>query len=377
MTKKKLDFLVIGPLIPYRGGISDTNHSLIKSLQSLGLNVKSWTFKKLYPDFIFPGKSQFIKTPINSELIGERILNTLNPFEWSRNRRKLISLNPRYVIFRYWTPFLSPIYSSLAKNIPESIKKIALVDNWIQHEKRFFDSIFNKYFGNKMDFFITFSKNVSIQIKESGFVNVFNGFHPINNNLPEKITKKLAREKLNLSHKKKYVLFFGIIRKYKGLDLLIQSFSEDCIKDENIELIIVGEFYDNNKKYYNQINKLNLNSKILFDSEFVSNEKLRDYFCAADIVAQTYRSASQSGVTPMAYKYMTPMVVTNIDGLKDPIEIDKTGCVSDLNSRQIAKNIRLCLESSNYKMYINQFKKKSIKYNWDDFSLDLIKYVKL
>ena len=375
MKTKRLDYLIVGPALPYRGGISKTNHSLSKSLITFGKKVEIWTFKSLYPDFFFPGKSQYEEKEEETNLIIKRIFNTSNPLLWQKNIKSIIKLNPSFIVFRYWTPYLSPLYSTIAKNLPKSIKKIALVDNWIPHEKGILDTFLNKNFGRKIDYFVTFSKNVTEQITKNGFSNILTGFHPINSNLPKKISKKNAYNKLNLSSNYKYVLFFGIIRKYKGLDLLIRSFSEKIIRESNIKLIIVGEFYKNKNKYYNLINKLNLKSRIIIIPEYVNEETARDYFCLADLVAQTYISSSQSGVTAMSYNYKVPLLVTKINGLKDPIEVDKTGVVSNLNTKSISKSIIQILEKNNQKDIIDNIKKVCHNYHWDKFSYKLLNFI--
>ena len=374
MNKKKIDFIVIGPTPPYRGGISDSNNEFINSLTKLGLSTKIISFKKLYPDFFFPGKSQFIneKTKYKKH---NRILNTLNPLEWFKIRRQIIKINPKYIIFRYWTPFLSPLYSFISIKIPKSIKKIAIVDNWIPHEKSLTDKILNNYFGKKMDFFMTFSKNVSERIKKSGFKNTYSSYHPINDDLPDRISKKTARKKLNLIDDKKYVLFFGLVRKYKGLDILIESFSKDPVYKKNINLIVVGEFYDSIKNYKKLITKFKLNSKIILIPKFVDNYTLRNYFCASDLIAQTYRNASQSGVTPIAYKYNLPILVSDIKGLKEIILNDKTGCITKNDPALISQKIVYCMEKKNQKLFIDQISSNYLKYSWENFSLNLLNII--
>lgn len=375
MSKRKVDLIVLGPTLPYRGGISDSNTAFINSLLKLGLNIKVISFKRLYPNFLFPGKSQFINEKLKFKKF-ERKLDTINPFGWYRVRKLILKINPKFIIFRYWTPFLAPLYYFISKKTPQKIKKIAIVDNWIPHEKSLFDKILNYYFAKNMNLFITFSKNVSDRIKKSGFKNIYSLYHPINDDLPDKISKKKARKKLNLLEDEKYVLFFGLIREYKGLDILINSFSKNPVYKKKINLIILGEFYENINYYKRLINNLKLNSKVIMIPKFVDDFTIRDYFCASDLIAQTYKKASQSGVTPIAYKYNLPILVSNVKGLKEIILDDKSGCITKNNPDSISKNIVYCLKKKNQKLFIDQISSKYLKYTWKNFSLNLLNLLK-
>ena len=350
MARRKTEYLIIGPFYPFRGGISETNHLLFRSLKKRGVKAKKLSFEKLYPKILFPGKSQYYdKFETNYEDEKIRILHAYNPMKWKKTTRKIISINPRFIIFRYWTPFLSPFYSFVISSLPSKISKIALVDNWIPHEKFFFDNFLNNMFGKKIDLFLTFSENVGLKINKKYLKKIVTIFHPINFNLPKKISKKEACKNLQISEKFTYVLYFGIIREYKGLDILINSFANNVIKKENIKLIIAGEFYSKKEKYLNLINKLKLNSRIILDSNFISNNKIRDYFSVSDLLIQTYRSGSQSGVTPKAYYYETPILVSEINGLKEQIIKDSTGVTTKLNYDKISKKIMYCLNDNNQK----------------------------
>ena len=373
MAKRKTEYLIIGPFYPYRGGISETNHLLYHSLKKQGIKTKKLSFEKLYPKILFPGKSQYYdKFETNYEDEKIRILHAYNPMKWKKTTRKIISINPRFIIFRYWTPFLSPFYSFVISSLPSKISKIALVDNWIPHEKFFFDNFLNNMFGKKIDLFLTFSENVGLKINKKYLKKIVTIFHPINFNLPKKISKKEACKNLQISEKFTYVLYFGIIREYKGLDILINSFAKNVIKKENIKLIIAGEFYSKKEKYLNLINKLKLNSRIILDSNFISNNKIRDYFSVSNLLIQTYRSGSQSGVTPKAYYYETPILVSEINGLKEQIIKDSTGVTTKLNYDKVSKKIIYCLNDNNQKKFILNIKKNKTKYSWDNFSKKLI-----
>ena len=374
MAKRKTEYLIIGPFYPYRGGISETNHLLYDSLKKQGIKTKKLSFEKLYPKILFPGKSQYydkFETNYKDEKI--RILHAYNPIKRKKTIKKIISINPSIIIFRYWTPFLSPFYSFVISNLPKQITKIALVDNWIPHEKIFFYNFLNNLFGKKIDLFLTFSENVALKMNKKYLKKIITIFHPINFNLPKKISKKEACKNLKISEKFTYILYFGIIREYKGLDILINSFAKNIIKKENIKLIIAGEFYSKKEKYLNLITKLELNSRIILDSNFISDNKVRDYFCVSDLLIQTYKSGSQSGVTSRAYYYDTPILVSEINGLKEQIIKDDTGGITKLNFDKISKKIIYCLNNKNQKKFVLNIKKHKIKYSWDIFSKKLVK----
>jgi len=374
--KSKKKILLLGPAHPYRGGIADTQNAFAKSLQENGHEVILFTFTFQYPKFLFPGKTQLTSNPAPTKLNIQRKIHSCNPFNWAKTARAINQINPDVVFFRYWTPFLALCWQGIAKRLPNKIKTIALVDNWLPHERKPWDNLLNNYFGKKMDGFATLSGHVGEQISSVGFDKpVWFGFHPIADDLLPAISKEEARDRLDWPQGKKIVLFFGLIRKYKGLDLLIKAFSKPPLKDKNVLLAIVGESYEDQEVYKNLISKLALNDHTLTDFNFADMEKARNAICAADVVAQTYRSATQSGVTPLAYQYQTPIVVSDIPGLKAPILTDDSGSVSSINSEDISSKITALIETDQLKHHINQIKKALPKYRWKTFSENLMTFI--
>ena len=374
--KPKKKILLLGPAHPYRGGIADTQNEFAKSLQENGHKVILFTFKFQYPRFLFPGKTQLTNNPAPLELNIKRQIHSSNPFNWAETAKAINQIKPDVVFFRYWTPFLALCWQGIAKRLLSKIKLIALVDNWLPHERKPWDNLLNNYFGREMDGFATLSSHVGEQISSVGFDKpVWFGFHPIADDLLPAISKEEARDLLGWPQGKKIVLFFGLIRKYKGLDLLIKAFSKPPLKDKNILLAIVGESYEDQKVYKNLISKLELNDNTLTDFNFADMEKARNVICAADVVAQTYRSATQSGVTPLAYQYHTPILVSDISGLKAPILADDSGSVSSINPEDIASKIVALIETDQLKYHINQIKKALPKYRWKTFSEDLMTFI--
>jgi len=367
------NFILIGPAYPFRGGISNTNHELIREIQKKEKNSFIITFKKLYPKFIFPGKNQFSDEKKPSDINIERHITSYNPISWIKTAKRINELNPKAVIFRYYTPFLAPAYFFITILIKNKIKKIALVDNWIPHESFLLDNLLNKLFGIKMSGFITLSRNVSNQIESNFSKPILTLFHPINQNLPLPISKSDARKILKWPKERKVILFYGLIRKYKGLELLINSINEEPLKKNKIHLVIAGEFYESKEKYLKLITKNKLENRTTIYDEYINNDMTKQLFCASDAIVQTYHSSTQSGVTPLAYFYNTPVLVSNIDGLKDPILEDKSGIVSEKSTKEVSQNISKLLKNLNY--YTDNIKMAKSNYKWNKFVNELEKFI--
>tara|TARA_B110000003_G_scaffold56371_1_gene56427 strand:- start:14187 stop:15320 length:1134 start_codon:yes stop_codon:yes gene_type:complete len=372
---KRVDYLLVGPAYPYKGGIAETQNQLALSLKKIGKNVELFTFKMLYPDVLFPGKSQYTSEPKPDLLKIKRVIHSYNPFNWIRAAKKINESNPKTVIFRYYNPLLSFCYSGIISHLDKKIKKVALVDNWIHHEPKFYDRFLNHLFSRKIDSYITFSENVALEIKGQIHSNIFAGFHPVNNNLPKLIPKKKAREELNWDNKSPIILFYGLIRSYKGLDNLLMAFENPPLSLSNARLAITGEFYESKSKYQKIINKLNLKNKVYLIPEFSNNKSTQLYFSAADVVALPYKSASQSGVIPLAYHYETPILVTDLLGLKTPIKNDETGLVCLQSPIDISAKLMEMLKPNKNKIFKKNIKNSMKYYSWDQYSKHIINFI--
>ena len=364
MPEQRLDYLIIGPVAPFRGGIAETQYELATHLQMSGKKVQLLTFSKLYPKILFPGKNQKTKEKQQRSLKISESIHAYNTLKWAKVVREINQLNPRNLIFRYYTPFLAPVYGWLAKKTASQINKIALVDNWIPHERRALDSILNRFFGKQMLAFTTLSTSVATQIKIDFKQALWEGFHPINTQLLPPISKLEARKRLGWNQQQTTVLFFGLIRQYKGLELLIQSFTDKALDSHNTVLKIVGECYDNQKKYTELVNQLGLENTVSFDFEYKSLSDIQTLFSACDLVAQTYHTATQSGVTPLAYFYSKPLVVSDIEGLNGPIKKDKTGVCVQKTPKAIAEGIIELLDHNKYQKAKDNLKKSLPNYQW-------------
>ena len=372
---QRVDYLLIGPSFPFRGGIAETQNELAKSLISLDKKVKLFTFKKLYPNFLFPGSTQLTSESQPKGLDIETNLHSYNPLNWLKIARKINAINPKFIVFRYYTPLLAVCYFSIMFKLKKEIKKIALVDNWTPHEPKFYDIFLNKLLTKKIDSYLTLSNKIYEElIFESNF-NVFSGFHPINSFLPKKISKSKARKKLNWDINVPIILFYGLIRSYKGLDNLLIAFSKPPISLSNAKLAIVGEFYEPIKKYKLLIKKLKLEEKIYIIPKFADLNSTQLFFSSSDVIALTYKSATQSGVLPLAYNFEVPILTTNLLGLKTPIINDKSGLVCSNDPNEISKKLMEMLTLERKDFFIKNIKNSSKKYSWNEYSKQIINFL--
>ena len=358
-----IDYLIISSAYPYRGGISDSTHSLVNQMSNQNISSEVWTFKLLYPKLFFPGKTQYSQEVLKSNFKIVRQINTLNPINWILSARKINKIGPKKVIFRYWTPLLSLSYFTISCLLNNRTKVIGLVDNWTGHEKILFEGVFRRLFIKSCDSFISFSKNVGEKLKNSTNKEVLPLFHPINDDLPNKISKDEALSNLDLPSKK-YILFIGLIRKYKGVESLINAFHYVSKEHENLRLIIAGEFYDDINIYKTLIKRKDLEDKVIIDNDFLKSSKIRDYICISDLIIQPYKKASQSGITPLAYYYDKPLVVSNIEGLKEIIIEDQSGEIFSETPANMAIAIKNCINPESNRTYSNNIAKSKLKYSW-------------
>ena len=366
----KIKFLVFSAAYPYRGGISDSTHSLCNELIKSGVNTEVWTFSLLYPSFLFPGKSQYSNEGYVQNFKITRVINTMNPFNWVRVSKMANKIMPESIILRYWSPILVFPYFFIGLLLNKKIKIIGLIDNWDNHEKVLFEKLLRKFYLNTCNKFITMSDNVGRQVEKSTNKKVLSLFHPINLNLPKPKDKEKAKIHLGLSDKT-YISFVGLIRKYKGLETLIKSVK--LISRNDIRLIIAGEFYEPVDRYLSLINDLDLNDKIIIYNKFLDSKMIRDYICASDLIIQPYIKASQSGITPLCYLYDTPMVVSDIEGLKEVIHRDKSGAIFKETAESLSNVILESLDEDKLKSYKQNIKKSKTKYSWSSFVKELQK----
>ncbi len=362
---------IVGPAYPFRGGIADTNEAMARALQKEGHQVTIFTFTLQYPSFLFPGKTQLSEEAPPEDLQIKPCIHSLNPINWFTSARKINRYKPDLVVFRYWLPFMAPCLGTIARNLSEGIKKVALTDNIVPHEKRLGDRALTRYFVKPFDGFITFSNQVTEELRVFTNAPVLFHPHPMNDQLGAKLPKAEARAALQLEPQTPYVLFFGLIRRYKGLDLLIKAFGQASLKNSNIKLLVAGEFYESNERYKKLIEELALESVVELHEGYVHMSQISTYFSAVDLVAQPYLTASQSGVTPIAYWFETPMLVTNVGGLSELVPHDKVGMVVEKDPEAIAQSISDYFEEQKEATYANHIAIEKQVLSWEHFVGDL------
>jgi glycosyltransferase involved in cell wall biosynthesis len=363
------NLVIIGPAWPLRGGLAAFDEKLSSTFSQKGINSSIETFSLQYPQFLFPGKTQYSNQPAPENITIHVSINSINPFNWIKVGLQLRKVAPNLIIVRYWLPFLAPCLGTICRiaKSNHSTKVIAIVDNMIPHEKRFGDVLFTKYFANSVDGFLTMSNKVNNDVRFFSNKPTLVSPHPIFDHFGSPISKEDARKKLNIPNDRKLILFFGFIRKYKGLDLLLKAMATDEIKLAGIHLMIVGEFYEDATPYHELINTLGIKDKIHIVEGFIEDKEVKHYVCSADFIIQPYRNATQSGVTPLAYHFEKPMLVTNVGGLADTVPNNKVGVVVEPTVESIAKGIQTLYQNGE-QFYLPQIKIEKQQYTWEQMA---------
>lgn len=367
-----MKIIIVGPAYPYRGGIADTNESLCETFVEHGHQASIITFTVQYPDVLFPGKSQYRSESEPPDCTIERSIHTINPLNWVRVARKINRMNPDLVIVRYWMPFFAPSLGSITRLLNRNIVTIAMCDNVIPHEHRIGDGPLTRYFTGSFDGFITLSQTTLTELDQFTDKPRTSHPHPINTNLGEKVEKSTARAHLMLDPNRRYLLFFGLIRDYKGLDLTLQAMANPAVENLEVHLLVVGEFYEPREKYDALIEELNLQDRVTIVDQFIPTSDIKYYFSAADLVIQTYKTASQSGVSQMAYHFECPILVTDVGGLGEVVLHEQTGYVSDKDPARIAQHVSDYFQSKKMDAFQKKMQSEKHKYSWSSFTEEVL-----
>ena len=323
--------VIIGPAYPLRGGLATYNERLARAFREAGDEVRIVTFSLQYPDFLFPGQTQFSTEPGPDDLHIEVSLNSVNPFSWLAVGHRLRRERPDMVIFRFWLPFMGPALGTVARLAVRNghTRVVAITDNVIPHEKRPGDGPLTRYFLSACDGFVTMSRSVLSDLEQLGFGRkpALYRPHPLYDNFGPMKPKAEALAALQLPATTGYLLFFGFIRAYKGLDIMLEALADKRLAELPIKLIIAGEFYEDAAPYEALIRRYQLEDRIVRATDFIPNERVVDYFCAADLIVQPYKNATQSGVSQIAYHFERPMLVTDVGGLAELIPNGVVGYV--------------------------------------------------
>ena len=364
-----MNIIIIGPAHPLRGGLASFDERLARAFHQANDDATIYTFSLQYPNFLFPGTTQYSSEPAPTDIKIKVCINSVYPLNWIQVGNELKNLKPDIIVVRYWLPFMGPCLGTILRRVKinRHTKIIAITDNIIPHEKRAGDKQFTQYFIKPVDAFITMSEKVMKDLRSFTQKPAQQIVHPLYDNFGEKVNKATAREYLNINPNEKIILFFGFIRKYKGLDLLFEAMKilKQNSNDEigNPKLLVAGEFYEDRKIYDELINKLNIANQLILRTDFISDSEVKYYLSASDFVIQPYRHATQSGVTPLAYHFEKPMLVTDVGGLPDLVPDGKVGLVCEPTPASIASHIlRLYELGEDY--FLPHLREEKKKYSW-------------
>ncbi len=365
----------LGPAYPYRGGLAAFNERLAREFSSEGKDADIRTFRLQYPKFLFPGKSQFTESPPPEGIRIIRLLNSINPFNWIYTGLKIKRERPDILLVRYWIPFMAPALGTVARIVKSNNYTIviSIIDNVIPHEKRIGDKILTKYFIRSLNGAVVMSNTVLFDLKpfRKDFpVNLC--LHPLFDNYGKIVNKSEALAALNLDPAYSYLLFFGFIREYKGLDLLIKAFSDKRLRKQNLKLIIAGEFYENEAPYKNLVREFKLENEVLIYNHFIKDSEVALFFSAADLVVQPYKTATQSGITQIAFHFEKPVIVTDVGGLKEIVTDRKSGYVVKPDPDEVAEAIFDFFDNNRNSAFIKGIKQEKEKFSWNKMTASII-----
>lgn len=365
-----MHIVILGPAYPLRGGLANFDQRLARQFMSEGHQVTMYTYSLQYPGFLFPGTSQYSDEPAPKDLDIKVVINSANPLNWRKVGRELRQLRPDLIVVRYWIPYMGACQGSILRQAKKNghTKVVCITDNVIPHEKRPGDYLLTRYFLKPVDGFITMSASVEKDLKQLTSQPSRLVVHPLFDNFGEPADKGQARQQLDLPDGP-IILFFGFIRKYKGLDILLRAMK--VLKDKNSavipRLLVAGEYYGGKEEYEKLIQELGIGDLLIMRTEFIADSEVRWYLSAADFVIQPYRDATQSGVTPLAYHFEKPMLVTDVGGLPDLVPDDEVGVVTKATPESIAEGIeRLYARGEAY--FLPYLKAEKKRYSWARFS---------
>ena len=445
--------IILGTAYPYRGGLAAFNERLAREVLAEGENtqkgesanqendeVEVLTFTMQYPDFLFPGKTQYSDDPAPKDLTIRRVMNSINPLSWIRTGRMIRRMQPDLLIIKFWIPLMAPCLGTIARiakrggkkiknrgEISESsevsggrgvsessesresrgvsgnsemresrgvsgnsemresrgvsgnrevsggrvckrVRVVSVLDNVIPHEPKPWDGVLIRYFIRSVDGFVAMSESVRQDclrfISKKHPKTVALCPHPLYDNFGEIVDKTEARKQLGLPETGKILLFFGFIRDYKGLDLLLRAYADARLQNEQVHLVVAGEFYNNSETYYALEKELGLKQPVIWRTEFIPDEQVRVYFSAADLIVQPYKTATQSGVTQIAYHFRKPMLVTNVGGLAEIVPNGKVGYVTAVDPQAIADALADFCAREDSECFRTGIEEERQKYSW-------------
>ncbi|MGD1006603.1 MAG: glycosyltransferase [Ignavibacteriaceae bacterium] len=373
-----MKIIILSTAYPLRGGIAHFIGLLYKELVKTN-EVKVITFKRQYPSILFPGKSQIESGDTAEQIPAEVLVDSINPFNWLAVGLKIKKEKPGLLIFKFWMPFFAPCFGTISRLAKKNniTKVLTICDNVIPHEKKPGDIALTKYFFNVVDYFILLSEKVrnDLLTLKPGAKNKFLP-HPVYSNFGQAVNKNDAKQHLNITGDR-LILFFGFIRDYKGLDILLKAMA--LLKNDlNVKLVIAGEFYSNEHKYLKIIDDLGIKENLLMFTDFIPTSEVKYYFSAADCVILPYRDATQSGIVQIATNFCKPVIAANVGGLGEVIESGKTGFIVEKeNPEALADAIKKFYLENREKEFVENIAVEVKKYSWESFASGLFELIKL
>jgi len=371
-----MKIISLGPAHPYRGGPATFTDRLAQQFKAEGHSIEIVTFTLQYPGLLFPGKTQYSDDTPPEGIKITRLLNSINPLNWIATGLKIKKEKPDILLLRYWIPFIGPSLGSVARIVKSNqhTRVICIFDNVIPHEKRVGDKILTSYFANSIDGAIVMSQSVSDDLKLfRSDIPVILSPHPLFDNYGPKVLRDEALNALSLDHENLYILFFGFIRAYKGLDLLIKAFADSRLRNRKLKLIVAGEFYEDDAPYRSLIKEYSLEDEILFFDRFIKDDEVPLLFSVSELIVQPYKSATQSGVTQIAFHYEKPMLVTDVGGLREIVADGKCGYVVKPDPQSITNAIIDYFDNSKKPLLTEGVRQEKEKFTWDKMTRSVIK----
>lgn len=383
----EMRIVVIGPAHPLRGGLASFDQRLTRQFNSEGHQASIFTFSLQYPGFLFPGTTQYSTEPKPEDLDIEVCINSVNPLNWFKIGAQLKRLKPDLIVVRYWLPFMGACLGTILRQVKKNghTKVVCIADNVIPHEHRPGDKSLTWYFLKPVDAFITMSEKVLEDLRQFTGKPASLVQHPLYDNFGEPSSKEEAKQLLHLPNEP-IILFFGFIRGYKGLDILLRAmkilssqskdgYLQDAPGMPMPKLLVAGEFYEAKEPYEKLIQELQIDSSLILRTEFIADSEVRYYLSACDFVIQPYRSATQSGVTPLAYHFEKPMLVTSVGGLPALVPDDKVGVVVEPNPESVAEGIKK-LYNRGEAYFLPNLREEKKKYSWHQLTDSILTLAK-
>ena len=355
---------ILGPAYPYRGGLASIMETLARTFNGRGDSAEVLTFTVQYPSLLFPGKTQYTTDPAPEDLSIERVVNTTNPLNWIKVGRRLKRECPDIILMKYWTPFMAPCFGTIARIARSNghTKVLCQIDNVEPHEHHIIDKPCNHYYLGAVDGFVYMSEQVHQELLAYTSVPMLFSPHPMFENFGKAVSKQEACDKISIDPSLNYTLFFGLIRDYKGLDMLLKAWAE--WRPEGRKLLVAGEFYASRDKYIKLIDDLGLKDEVVLHDRFIVDEDVRYYFSAADCLTLPYHTATQSGVTQIAYNFSMPMIVTRVGGLPEIVPDGKVGLVCDPNVESLGDALRRIYEGDTLNVLREGFTEERKRFSW-------------